>query len=50
MAGLNRMGRWVLAVAVIATAPLAGWGGGCSRQPERRPGQRLLPAVLPTRG
>jgi hypothetical protein len=30
MAGLSRTGRWVLAAAVIATAPLAAWGGGCS--------------------
>jgi len=30
MAGLSRMGRWVLALAVLGTAPLATWGGGCS--------------------
>jgi hypothetical protein len=24
------MGRWVLALAVLGTAPLAMWGGGCS--------------------
>jgi len=30
MRGLNRAGRWVLALAVLGTAPLATWGGGCS--------------------